>query len=260
MESLCIAGIQSHIYWENPQANYDLYQRKFSTLHDVDVVILPEMFTTGFSMNTSIATQLNYDPTSWMKKQASTFGFALVGSYMIEENKKFYNRMSFVTPDGEIFSYDKKHLFSLAGEQKYYTAGNKQILVEYKGWKLALMICYDLRFPVWCRRTQHFDYDALIFVANWPEKRSHAWRSLLLARAIENQAYVIGVNRIGTDNEKVIYSGDSAIIDPSGKYISTTVPFQEELMISEISKNTLHTYRNQFPFFDNRDEFVIISN
>lgn len=257
MELLRITGIQTILHWEDPKANYALFERHLSRIHDTDVVVLPEMFTTGFSMNTDMAKQPGYDPLEWMKKQAATGGFALAGSYMVEEDGRFFNRLSFVTPHGETVSYNKKHLFTLAGEQRHYTAGNEQVLVTYKGWKLGLMICYDLRFPVWCRRTSTFDYDALIFVANWPDRRSHAWRSLLLARAIENQAYVIGVNRVGADGHGIIHSGDSAMIDPMGKYINTSSPFKEEMIQAVITQSALLDVRQRLPFFDDRDEFII---
>ncbi len=260
MELFRITGIQPTLYWEDPKANYALFEQQLSQIHDTDVVVLPEMFTTGFSMNTEIAKQPGYDPLEWMKMQAASGGFALAGSYMIEENGHFFNRLSFVTPSGEAVSYNKKHLFTLAGEQRHYTAGNEQVLVRYKGWKLGLMICYDLRFPIWCRRTNTFDYDVLIFVANWPDRRSHAWRSLLLARAIENQAYVIGVNRVGTDGNGIIHSGDSAMIDPMGKYINTASPFKEEMIQASFSYSALQEVRHRLPFFNDRDEFDIITS
>lgn len=260
MESLRITAIQTALHWENPQANYSMFEEKFSSIHHTDLVVLPEMFTTGFSMNTSRAIQPGYDPLKWMKHQAYTRGFALVGSYMVEENGKFFNRLSFVSPEGEVISYEKKHLFTLAGEQHHYTSGNRQVIVSYKGWKLALMICYDLRFPVWCRRTSIFNYDAIIFTANWPDRRSHAWRTLLLARAIENQSYVIGVNRVESDGSGVIHSGDSAIIDPLGKYICLAHPFEETVLQATIYKTELNEIRERLPFFDDRDEFDLTQN
>ncbi|MCX7743274.1 MAG: amidohydrolase [Flavobacteriales bacterium] len=258
MESLHITAIQTALHWENPEANYSMFEKKISTIHSTDLVVLPEMFTTGFSMNTSIATLPGYDPLAWMKHQASACGVTIVGSYMVQENNKFFNRLSAVSPDGEVISYNKKHLFTLAGEQQHYTAGKNQVILSYKGWKLAMMICYDLRFPVWCRRTPKFNYDALIFAANWPDRRSYAWRSLLLARAIENQAYVIGVNRVGTDGAGVIHSGDSAIIDPLGKYISLAPSFEETIIHATIHKTVLDETRQRLPFFDDRDNFEFI--
>jgi len=258
MELLHITGIQTSLHWEDPLKNQAMFEKKLTTIKNTDLVVLPEMFTTGFSMNTTIATNPGYNPLEWMKIQSKRFGFAITGSYMIAENGKFFNRLSFVTPSGEVVSYNKRHLFTLANEQMYYVAGNEQVLVNYKGWKLGLMICYDLRFPVWCRRSSTFNYDALIFVANWPDRRSHAWRTLLLARAIENQAYVIGVNRIGTDAHGIIHSGDSAIIDPMGKYINSAAPFKEEMIQASFSYSALQEIRQRLPFFNDRDEFEII--
>ena len=190
--------IQSDIIWEDKVSNLKNYQNKISQIESTDLIVLPEMFTTGFSMNPKdISETMSGETIQWMKSNASKMNSAICGSIIIEEDDKYFNRFIWVNPDGSICQYDKKHLFSFAGEDKNYTAGNEKIIIEYKGWKICPLVCYDLRFPVWSRNSE--DYDLLIYVANWPTKRKLAWKSLLVARAIENQCYVIGVNRVGKD-------------------------------------------------------------
>ena len=206
--SLQIAIIQSDIVWENPEKNIAHFNQKFKNLPlTTDLVILPEMFTTGFSMNPHrLSETMNGQSVSWMQQWAIRNQIAICGSLIISEQSNYYNRFVFVYPNGEIKHYNKRHLFSIAGEHKMYTAGSSQTIVNYKEWKLSLQICYDLRFPVWSRQSKS-NYDALIYVASWPTPRIHAWDTLLKARAIENMCYCIGANRVGKDANGHAYPG-----------------------------------------------------
>jgi len=252
-----IAAIQTSLHWEDRDANLAMLSQKISSAKEANLIVLPEMFATGFSMNTAIAEDAHDGPSVlWMKRQAQEKNAAVCGSLMVKDGNDFYNRMYFVTPE-QTFTYDKRHLFSLANEQDFYRQGGSQLVVEYSGWKIAPLVCYDLRFPVWSRRSETFDYDALVYVANWPERRSLAWRSLLVARAIENQAYVVGMNRVGRDGNDVIHSGDSAVVDPMGRYIAQARPFGEEIIVTELSKELLESTRKELPFYNDRDGFEI---
>ncbi len=207
---LKITIIQSELVWENSAQNRQVFLEKIKSISEVvDLIILPEMFTTGFTMNPEkVAETMDGETIHWLKYLAKEKNTAITGSLIIKEGNKYYNRLVFVHPTGEIKTYDKRHTFTLAGEDKIYTAGNKKLIVAYKGWKICPMICYDLRFPVWSRNTD--DYNLLIYVANWPKPRITAWSTLLKARAIENMSYVVGVNRIGADDNGHEYSGNSA--------------------------------------------------
>jgi len=207
---ISVSIIQSDIIWEDRLSNLENYQNKINQIESTDLIVLPEMFTTGFSMNPKdISETMSGETIQWMKANASKMNSAICGSIIIEEDDKYFNRFIWVNPDGSIHHYDKKHLFSFAGEDKNYTSGNNKLIIEYKGWKICPLICYDLRFPVWSRNSE--GYDLLIYVANWPDKRKLAWKTLLTARAIENQCYVIGVNRVGKDT-KNYYSGEIHIL------------------------------------------------
>jgi len=244
--------IQADIIWEDKNSNLKKYQEQIDKIESTELIVLPEMFTTGFSMNPKdISETMNDGTIQWMKDNASKMNSAICGSIIIEEDGKYFNRFIWVNPDGSIHQYDKKHLFSFAGENKNYTAGNEKIIIEYKGWKICPLICYDLRFPVWSRNSE--DYDLLIYVANWPAKRKLAWKSLLVARAIENQCYVIGVNRVGKDS-KNYYSGDSSIINALGEvlYINSHI---EEIYSTTLSKYDLTKTRSLFPFLKDKDNF-----
>jgi omega-amidase len=247
---ISVSLIQHNIDWENKESNLDFYQTQIDKIETTDLIILPEMFTTGFTMDPKpFAESMNGPTIQWMKSNASKMNSAICGSIIIEEEGKYFNRFIWVNPDGSIHQYDKRHLFS--GEDKNYTPGNKKVIIEYKGWKICPLICYDLRFPVWSRNTE--DYDLLIYVANWPDKRKSAWKSLLVARAIENQCYVIGVNRVGRDS-KNYYSGDSSLINALGEvlYINSHI---EEVYSTTISKYDLTKVRNLFPFLKDKDNF-----
>jgi len=249
--------IQADIIWEDRISNLKNYQEKINQIESTDLIILPEMFTTGFSMNPKdISETMNDETIQWMKDNASKMNSAICGSIIIEEDDKYFNRFIWVNPDGSIHQYDKKHLFSFAGENKNYTAGNEKIIIEYKGWKICPLVCYDLRFPVWSRNSE--DYDLLIYVANWSTKRKLAWKILLVARAIENQCYVIGVNRVGKDENNHYYSGESSLINALGETLYTNSHI-EDVYTTSISKYELNKIRNQLPFLNDKDNFKIIN-
>ncbi|MCR9181929.1 MAG: amidohydrolase [Flavobacteriaceae bacterium] len=253
-----IALIQTTLEWENPEANRNHFQKKIESIQEkVDLIILPEMFTTGFTMNAApLAESMNGKTVIWMKQMAKLKNVAITGSIIIEENQNFYNRMVFVTPEGVIHTYDKRHLFTLANEQETYTAGNEKLIIDYKGWKICPMICYDLRFPVWARNME--DYDILLFVANWPEARIKAWDVLLQARAIENMGYCIGVNRIGTDGKGFDYVGHSGVYDGLGKSLLTDGIDKNTIYLATLSKLHLYEIRRKLRFLENKDFFKLI--
>ncbi|WP_299398443.1 amidohydrolase [uncultured Gelidibacter sp.] len=254
---LNIALIQSKLAWENPQQNRADFSKKIESLDaTVDLVVLPEMFTSGFTMNPShVAETMEGETISWLKTVATKKQIAITGSVVISENGNYYNRMVFVHPNGSIEQYDKRHTFTLAGEDKVYTAGDKKLIVDYKGWKICPLICYDLRFPVWSRNVEN--YDLLIYVANWPASRMVAWDTLLKARAIENMSYCVGVNRVGTDDNNHEYSGHSAAYDVLGNRLDN-IPFDEEAIeIVSLKKDDITTYRDKLSFLSDQDQFSI---
>ncbi|GAA4949696.1 nitrilase family protein [Algibacter agarivorans] len=254
---LNIALIQSDLVWENPKQNRDNFTKKIKNINeDLDIVILPEMFTTGFTMNAGqVAETMQGETVSWMRDLASKKDVAILGSIVISEDNNFYNRLLFVAPSGHITFYDKRHTFTLVGEDKTYTAGSKKVIIEYKGWKISPLICYDLRFPVWARNTE--DYDILIYVANWPKPRVSAWDALLKARAIENMCYCIGVNRVGIDGVNSAYSGHSAVYDVLGNTITSFEPHKEQTQIVFLEKRHIEAYRNKLKFLNDKDSFII---
>lgn len=254
---LKIACIQSDIVWENPKVNIENYSSLIDTLpKDIDLVILPEMFSTGFSMNPSQCFEtMDGASVTWMKQLASEKNIAIMGSLVIKEESRFYNRFIFVHPDGKLEFYDKRHLFTLVGENKIYTAGSRKTIINYLGWKICLMICYDLRFPVWSRND--IEYDLLVYVANWPEKRISAWDTLLKARAIENMCYTIGVNRVGVDANKYNYVGHTQVIDSLGNIIANSDLDNETIVETTLDKSALNTIRDKFLFLKDKDSFFI---
>lgn len=245
--------IETHLIWENVQANLEHFSNLLSQYasDEKDIFILPEMFSTGFTMNTGVAEKRvegEFPSVTWMKKQAAQLNAAVVGSLAISEDDGSYNRLFFVRPNGEVSQYNKRHLFSFAGEHEVYRAGQEQCLVSWKGWNILLNICYDLRFPIWTRNeiiNGSPKYDLLIYVANWPSVRAEVWKTLLRARAIENVSYVIGVNRIGEDGNGHVYSGDSAIINFRGESVET------------LSLEELQTFRAKFPALEDADSFTL---
>lgn len=250
MQNLKVTLIQTEQFWEDKTKNLRHFEQHLNTVpKDTSIVVLPEMFHTGFSMNSEeLAETMNEEGLNWLKKQAEKHGAAFVASIIIEENNKFYNRMVFVTPEAEVYSYDKRKLFGLGKEDQHYSPGTSNTIVNYKHWKILLQVCYDLRFPEISRNKIDEDgyplYDAIIYVANWPKKRSSHWRALLQARAIENQCYVVAVNRVGTDANNLDYSGDSCVINPLGEILDhkqdVECVFSEELdrkLVDEVREN-----------------------
>lgn len=257
-EILNIALIQTELTWENPEHNrQNLFNKIEAIVDPVDIIVLPEMFTSGFTMNPShVAETMQGETISWLKTMAAKKQSAITGSLVIKENDNYYNRMVFVHPNGKIEQYDKRHTFTLAGEDKVYTAGNKKIVVQYKGWKICPLVCYDLRFPVWSRNAEH--YDVLIYVASWPALRMVAWDTLLKARAIENMSYCVGVNRVGKDGNNHDYSGHSAVYDVLGARIDT-LPYDEEAVeIVTLKRKDLEQNRSKFNFLSDQDQFSIM--
>ncbi|MHB0756535.1 amidohydrolase [Polaribacter sp. M15] len=255
---LRVVGIQADLVWENPTQNLAFFDEKIRSLpKETDLVVLPEMFTTGFTMEPkNVAEKMNGNAVSWMIKMAQENNLALTGSLVIEDDNNYYNRLIFVHPSGKIETYDKRHSFTLAGEDKAYTSGNKKLIIAYKGWKICPLICYDLRFPVWARNTEN--YDLLIFVANWPVKRIKAWDTLLKARAIENMCYVIGVNRTGIDANNYEYSGSSLIVDYLGDVLSDVSKNKIGMIEATLNKNNQQKIREKLGFLNDKDDFNIL--
>ncbi|MBP6557261.1 MAG: nitrilase family protein [Flavobacterium sp.] len=251
-----VALIQSSLAWENPTENRShLAQKITGFMEDVDLIVLPEMFSSGFTMNPkAVAETMQGETISWLQHLAKAKNCAITGSLVIEENGHFYNRLVFVFPNGDIQTYDKRHLFTLAGEDKVYTAGTEKLIIDYKGFKICPLICYDLRFPVFARNVEN--YDLLIYVANWPKPRVNAWDILLKARAVENMSYAIGVNRIGIDNNNLEYVGHSQAVDFLGNYILEPQE-TEGVFIVELDKEKLLETRNKLGFLNDRDFFNV---
>lgn len=255
-EQLKVALIQANLAWENPKANRENFTKIINGVNaDVELVILPEMFSSGFTMNApAVAESMAGETVMWMKQMAAHKNAAIVGSLVIVEENKFYNRLLFVEPSGKITHYNKRHTFTLVGEEKVYTAGTNKVVVNFKGWKICPLICYDLRFPVWARNTE--DYDVLLYVANWPKPRVAAWNALLKARAIENMAYCIGVNRVGIDGVNSLYTGHSSVYNVLGEELSNIKPNTEQVKIVTLEKRHISAYRNKFKFLNDRDYFT----
>jgi omega-amidase len=251
-----IALIQSSLYWEDPKSNRSYFETKINAITEtVDLIVLPEMFTSGFTMNPSaVAETMQGETIVWLRSLAKAKKSALTGSIIIKEEGNFYNRLLFVFPSGEIQFYDKKHLFTLAGEDKVYTSGDQKLIINYLGWKICPFICYDLRFPVFSRNVE--EYDLLLYVASWPKKRINAWDVLLKARAIENMSYAIGVNRIGQDNNGYEYTGHSQVVDFLGKCILEANE-TEGAFVVELNKEDMLKTRLKLDFLSDRDAFEI---
>lgn len=258
---LRIALIQSDLHWENVEANLAMFEEKIWAIQgQVDLIVLPEMFTTGFTMNSSLAEPMNSKTFRWMAQQAAQTKAVIMGSYIVQEKGICYNRLFAVYPDGTFKKYDKKHLFGLAGEDQAYVAGKSREVIEVNGWKLLPLICYDLRFPVWSRskkgNDQLYEYDAVIYCANWPQPRIHAWDTLLAARAIENSSYAIGVNRTGKDGSGSVYPGHSAVYDFLGNQL--TYATEEALLTATLEHRKMSHFRSRFPFQRDADSFSIL--
>lgn len=257
-EELNITLIQSDLVWENSVANRKSFETKIKSIAThTDLIILPEMFTTGFTMNAkAVAETMQGDTVQWMQQIARFTQAAICGSIVIEENNSFVNRFLFITPEGTIEYYDKHQLFTLAKEQEVFTAGQREVIIDYKGWKIKPLICYDLRFPVWSRNTS--DYDILVYVASWPKLRINAWDALLKARAIENMCYCIGVNRVGLDGKGFEYNGHTSVYNALGDFMLEENPTEKEAMLQfNISKSHIEQTRTKLPFLNDRDKFTI---
>ena len=252
-----IALIQTKLAWENPIVNREFIEEWFlNNKESFDLFILPEMFTSGFTMNPSaVAETMDGETITWIKELAKKKTCAITGSLVIEENGNFYNRMVFVFPSGEVHFYNKRHLFTLAGEEKVYTKGTEKVIVNYNNWNICLQVCYDLRFPVFVRNVEN--YDLILYVANWPKPRINAWNTLLKARAIENMCYVIGVNRIGEDANQLEYPGHSQVIDFLGNEI-LNCKNEPSIFIVELDKNQQKEVRKRFNFLSDKDDFKLI--
>ncbi|MGE0079336.1 MAG: amidohydrolase [Bacteroidales bacterium] len=253
-----VSIVQSSLQWENPAANIKYFEDKIvEVAPNSDLIVLPEMFTTGFCMNPEKMAEEHPGKTvQWITCMAANNKVAITGSYIAKENGKYYNRMLFAFPNGNVEHYDKRHLFRMGEEDKHYTPGSKRVIVSYLGWRILLLVCYDLRFPVWSRNQNN--YDLIVLVANFPESRRFAWNTLLLARAMENQCYVAACNRIGADGNSINHSGDSQIIDPLGHVLAIASPNNEEVLTSTLSLEYLINAREKFPVHLDSDNFKIL--
>ena len=260
MNNLRISLIQTGIFWENKDLNIERYGNILKKLSGKsDLAVLPEMFTTGFSMQVSHLAETNEGKTiQTVRAWAKEYNLAICGSFVAKDGtEQIFNRAFFITPNGDEWYYDKRHLFRMGGENQHFTAGDKIVIVPYKGWNFKIIICYDLRFPVWARNRKN-EYDVLICPASWPTVRAKVWQNLLVARAIENQCYVCGVNRIGEDGQSFEHQGDSVLIDFKGNRIAETTPNEESVVTGVLKKDLLEDFRERFPAWMDEDEFELL--
>jgi predicted amidohydrolase len=268
MSTLTVTTIQTNLHWQDKQANLAMLEEKINAIKEkTEIVVLPEMFSTGFSMGpAALAETMDGPSIAWMKRLSHEKKIVLTGSLIIEEGGDYYNRLIWMLPNGIYGIYDKRHLFAYGGEDEHFTAGSRRLIASVKGWKINLLICYDLRFPVWMRQQVHPgsgdgfplpEYDLIICVANWPERRNHAWKTLLQARAIENQCFVAGVNRVGTDGKDNYHSGDTMIADPMGAVLYTRA-HEEDVFTITLQKDQLEDVRTKLPFWKDADFFTIL--
>jgi predicted amidohydrolase len=262
MSTLTFTVIQTQLHWEDKAANLRMLEEKINSIKEkTEMVILPEMFSTGFSMQPEkFAETMDGETIAWMKRIAAQKRIILTGSFIAKEGEDYYNRLVWMLPTGQYGIYNKRHLFAYAGEDAHYAPGNKRLIASVKGWKINLQVCYDLRFPLWARQQQTdegAEYDVLVYVANWPERRHHAWKTLLQARAIENQSFVIGVNRVGNDGNGIYHSGDSMIIDPLGEILYHKV-HDEDIFTITLQKKTIDEVRAKLPFLKDADSFMLL--
>lgn len=255
-DGLNIAMVQTELYWEEKYNNLAHFDNLIRTIENADIIILPEMFTTGFSMQTQkLGEKMDGETVKWMKTKSKEKNCAVCGSIILKEGEKYFNRFIWCDESGNTFTYDKRHLFRMANENDHFAGGEKKIIIDYKGWKIQPLICYDLRFPVWSRNKNN-GYDLLLYVANWPEARRQPWMKLLQARAIENQCYVAGVNRIGIDGRNIDHSGDSMIVDFKGDIMEHALK-EEKIIYGTVSLKELNDFREKFPVGMDADEFTI---
>lgn len=262
MQDLKVSFIQSDLIWNDSSANLKVFENHLNNIEEeTDIIVLPEMFNTGFVVEPdTVDKHSSQEALNWMQSKAAKKNAVICGSMIVKEHNHYYNRFYWVEPDGKFQTYDKRHLFSLGGENKFFSNGHSNTIIEYKTWKIKPLICYDLRFPVWAKNTYRngqFEYDLLIYVANWPVARVHAWKSLLVARAIENQCYVVGVNRIGKDGRGTDHSGFSGVIEPKGTWISEKAEHIASSQTLVLSQSELNAYRKKFNFALDWDSFSI---
>ena len=256
MHPLKISIVQTDIAWENKQENLRMLREKLHALRGTtEIVVLPEMFSTGFTMKSrELAEPVSGITVRILKELAADFQLALCGSFICSERSNYYNRAFFITPEGEEFYYDKRHLFRMGNEAEYFSSGNNQLIISYRGWNICLLVCYDLRFPVWSRNVNN-EYDLLIYVASWPQARRLAWDTLLCARALENMCYVCGVNRIGVDGNKLIYNGGSVVFSAKGEVLASVPDGEEGIETVSLSLISLQQLRDKFPVWKDADAF-----
>ncbi|CCY51218.1 uncharacterized protein BN523_03175 [Bacteroides sp. CAG:189] len=256
MHPLKISIVQTDIAWENKQENLRMLREKLHALRGTtEIVVLPEMFSTGFTMKSrEFAEPVSGITVRILKELAADFQLALCGSFICSERSNYYNRAFFITPEGEEFYYDKRHLFRMGNEAEYFSAGNNKLIISYRGWNICLLVCYDLRFPVWSRNVNN-EYDLLIYMASWPQARRLAWDTLLCARALENMCYVCGVNRIGVDGNKLIYNGGSVVFSAKGEVLASVPDGEEGIETISLSLISLQQLRDKFPVWKDADAF-----
>jgi predicted amidohydrolase len=263
MQNINITIIQSDLVWEDKDKNLSHFKERIKSIKEpTDLIVLPEMFNTAFSMKPEIFSELPNSKTHiWMEDMSRNTGISIAASFMVNDNGNYYNRFMVMHPDGKYKTYDKRHLFRMGNEHDHFTAGNRELIFEFKGWKIKALICYDLRFPVFAKNNYsdgNYDYDALIYVANWPKVRNHIWKSLLLARALENQCYVIAVNRIGIDGNGLDHAGSSCIITPKGEYLIESLDDITFDKTAELSYSDLMDFRNKFTVGLDWDKFEVL--
>jgi len=259
-----IALVQADLVWENPKENFNIFDKLLKDVNpETDIIILPEVFSTGFTMNLkNLETPIGKTAFDWLQQKAKQLNKVLVGSALFEENNNYYNRMFWMLPNGEFSYYDKRHLFQMGNEHQVITAGEKRVIIPYKGVNFMLQICYDLRFPVWVKnryddKNKKHDYEVLLYIANWPEVRRDAYLSLLKARAIENQSYVIWVNRVGKDNKEINHTGDSQVVDPFGNVLAQMPKNKEGILYADIDLSKLKAFRKDYKVGLDWDKFII---
>lgn len=261
MQDLKVLAIQANLFWEDPEANRKAFEKIIDQeFNGHDIIILPETFTTGFPVDPNYHSEsIDGTTINWMKEISSRYNCVITGSVLLSKENHYSNTLIWMTPDGSFQTYDKRHVFSMGGEHEKIKPGSEKLIVKYKGWNIRLMICYDLRFPVWSKNTydEGFEYDLALYVANWPAVRSYPWKTLLLARSIENQAYMIGVNRVGNDGPGNRYSGDSMIVSPKGEIISQGREGEEDTLSATLSYSELVRFRNKFNVGLDWDRFTI---
>ncbi|HOI00193.1 MAG TPA: amidohydrolase [Bacteroidales bacterium] len=261
MPDLRLTMLQDHLVWEDREANLHHFAEVISRIDRTDVIMLPEMFNSGFTVRPDhVAEPMDGRTVSWMKDMAAHTGAAVVGTLVIREGDQFYNRLIWVHPSGAMMNYDKRHLFRMGGEHERFSMGNRRVVIHYKGWHILPLVCYDLRFPVWAHNRliqDRYEYDLILYLANWPAARRHPWRSLLVARAIENQVYVAGLNRIGQDGHGIDYSGDSMIISPKGQILAEASENQAHVLQAALDLDSLQEFREKFQVGLDWDEYSI---